>query len=710
MMACPPLFFCVNCQPFSYDKEMFNLKVIIMNRKLQFLFTALLLMVGVTGAWAQTTIYAKKQINFRTNSNSSPTDWDTGDWSTPKTKKDGLNIESIEANTKNAKPIFALEQFEIPNWSNVKSITITHKGTINSEGLAVWLFPYTFYEADGYSSDFVDNTNKVLGVYPGGTYTKSPAGTGTNAISLTLDVANNKINNTSFASFVSDNTLTLNVLLTSTNAASGQTLIKSAKKSNGYDRPYLTVTYKNCVYNKTTSTYYDGLQEAITAAVSNATDAELEVSGDQIISARQTWTVAGKKLTITPTADITITNTSLGNMWFLVNPSSGAELAIGAADHSITFDGKNNSYTASVVKRENSNLLTLKNVTFKNISLDNRALGLVHASANNNAVTLDGITIENCKNTTTGFIYNERVVNNVIVLKGYLNLDETSYKAAPAIYTTNNASKNTENGAININDDSFTASMAPIKIKWNNAPTTIGYGPLVTGIDGLANATSLFDFYDASYGFYAADDNLKLTQAYTLSIGTAGAATLVLPFASKIPSGATCYTLTHTDGSSVVTATEVTGGTLYANRPVYVEANEGSYKFVSTATSGEFATGSDPVTYYALTGVFSQQTFGTEITSYDNLYILNKINDNVGFYKAADGKKVGANRCYLTANGVASHARGLEISFDDEVTGLNEVRGKKEEVRSDYFNLAGQRVAQPTKGLYIVNGKKVIVK
>ena len=27
-----------------------------------------------------------------------------------------------------------------------------------------------------------------------------------------------------------------------------------------------------------------------------------------------------------------------------------------------------------------------------------------------------------------------------------------------------------------------------------------------------------------------------------------------------------------------------------------------------------------------------------------------------------------------------------------------------------YYNLAGQRVAQPTKGLYIVNGKKVVIK
>jgi hypothetical protein len=47
--------------------------------------------------------------------------------------------------------------------------------------------------------------------------------------------------------------------------------------------------------------------------------------------------------------------------------------------------------------------------------------------------------------------------------------------------------------------------------------------------------------------------------------------------------------------------------------------------------------------------------------------------------------------------------------MDDE-TGVNEVRGQKEEVRGDFYNLAGQRVAQPTKGLYIQNGKKIVIK
>ena len=51
------------------------------------------------------------------------------------------------------------------------------------------------------------------------------------------------------------------------------------------------------------------------------------------------------------------------------------------------------------------------------------------------------------------------------------------------------------------------------------------------------------------------------------------------------------------------------------------------------------------------------------------------------------------------------------IGFEEgETTSLREVRGLKAEVRGEFYNLNGQRVAQPTKGLYIVNGRKVVVK
>lgn len=54
-----------------------------------------------------------------------------------------------------------------------------------------------------------------------------------------------------------------------------------------------------------------------------------------------------------------------------------------------------------------------------------------------------------------------------------------------------------------------------------------------------------------------------------------------------------------------------------------------------------------------------------------------------------------------------SGARSLNISFDDETTGVKTINRESFAV-DQYYDLQGRRVAQPTKGLYIVNGKKVI--
>ena len=42
--------------------------------------------------------------------------------------------------------------------------------------------------------------------------------------------------------------------------------------------------------------------------------------------------------------------------------------------------------------------------------------------------------------------------------------------------------------------------------------------------------------------------------------------------------------------------------------------------------------------------------------------------------------------------------------------GVADVRGKMSEGRGEVFDLQGRHVSKPTKGLYIVNGKKVVIK
>lgn len=90
-------------------------------------------------------------------------------------------------------------------------------------------------------------------------------------------------------------------------------------------------------------------------------------------------------------------------------------------------------------------------------------------------------------------------------------------------------------------------------------------------------------------------------------------------------------------------------------------------------------------------------------------YVLTKVSGALGFYKvnSTSGNPVKAGTAYLQVPDGAS-AREF-FALDDETTGID---AAKQEVKMDgeVFNLAGQRVAQPTKGLYIVNGKKVIIK
>ena len=84
-----------------------------------------------------------------------------------------------------------------------------------------------------------------------------------------------------------------------------------------------------------------------------------------------------------------------------------------------------------------------------------------------------------------------------------------------------------------------------------------------------------------------------------------------------------------------------------------------------------------------------------------------------GKFNNANGGYLKANRAYLSTDYdvTSPGARALEIVFDEgETTAISEVRGLKSDVRGDFYNLNGQRVAQPSKGLYIVNGKKVMFK
>ena len=83
-----------------------------------------------------------------------------------------------------------------------------------------------------------------------------------------------------------------------------------------------------------------------------------------------------------------------------------------------------------------------------------------------------------------------------------------------------------------------------------------------------------------------------------------------------------------------------------------------------------------------------------------------------GFYKLTEDTSVPAGKAYLetTTPLTQPDAARLTIVFDDEATGIQNLTPALSEGEGVVYNLRGQRVAQPQKGLYIVNGKKVVIK
>jgi len=112
----------------------------------------------------------------------------------------------------------------------------------------------------------------------------------------------------------------------------------------------------------------------------------------------------------------------------------------------------------------------------------------------------------------------------------------------------------------------------------------------------------------------------------------------------------------------------------------------------------------------ATTGNLFVRGVGAAVASEDGgkyNYVLGKHKGEVGFYKAG-GMTVATDKAYIQTTVAAAR---ILFDFDNETTSINEVSTTNlTNNTNEYFNLAGQRVAQPTKGLYIVNGKKYVIK
>ena len=112
------------------------------------------------------------------------------------------------------------------------------------------------------------------------------------------------------------------------------------------------------------------------------------------------------------------------------------------------------------------------------------------------------------------------------------------------------------------------------------------------------------------------------------------------------------------------------------------------------------------------------------VTADGTTYVLNNGSNGVGFYKLKSGKTLGVGKAYLTYSGTTAPGFfGLDVD-NENTTAINEhdcnatlserELNESHELSGAWYDLQGRKIAngqKPTaKGLYIVNGKKVMIK
>ena len=200
------------------------------------------------------------------------------------------------------------------------------------------------------------------------------------------------------------------------------------------------------------------------------------------------------------------------------------------------------------------------------------------------------------------------------------------------------------------------------------------------------------------------------------NIGTYEMGTFYANAPMTIPAGMTAYVATNAPtmngDEGTITMTSITDGIIPAQTGAVVYGKQGQHLLTKATAEGSAITG-NMLHGYAGTDEYQE----VEVPSGFTTYVLTVENDRIGFYRKDGGFKVYNNKAYLCVPANVGNARTLYLNFDDEATGIVETEhenegqrpeGMKSKRGTEIYDLSGRRVEKVQKGVYIVNGKKVL--
>lgn len=191
--------------------------------------------------------------------------------------------------------------------------------------------------------------------------------------------------------------------------------------------------------------------------------------------------------------------------------------------------------------------------------------------------------------------------------------------------------------------------------------------------------------------------------AVTAFVSSANYATFSAPCALNIPADGTitAYRADRVVGGEIIF--KKVSGDIPASTGLLLKSSEEASQDFSIASSGSLSE----------TNMMVATTTDTEVAASGNgtyNYFLADGNNGVGFYNVEATATSAAGKAYLqtTTELTTTSARASWYFEDETTTGINSVKNEKQS--NEVYNLNGQRVNNATRGLYIVNGKKVIMK
>ena len=158
------------------------------------------------------------------------------------------------------------------------------------------------------------------------------------------------------------------------------------------------------------------------------------------------------------------------------------------------------------------------------------------------------------------------------------------------------------------------------------------------------------------------------------------------------PSEVKAYVVTNvSEGNATATQVEsVTAGT-----PVIVNGDAGTHTLI------KYANASAPTANMLLVS-------DGNVTGDGTIYVLAVQDGQAGFAPLSNGKKLSEGKAYLKVE----NASGAKINFvtDGEATDIRNIENAVDFSDGNWYNLQGVKVTSPQRGIYIHNGKKVVIK